>query len=262
MQFSDTRRRGAVHLTAGLALALAVSGCTLLGADDEPQPAEQDAPENAGQTSGVSPEGGEVVLVTHESFTLPDEVLQGFTEQTGLEVVVQASGDAGALTNQLVLTQGSPIGDAVFGIDNTFATRAVNEGVLSAYTPSDLPPEVSEHALPGDAANYLTPVDYGDVCINIDDAWFEAGPDRPDLSGPVRHLGGQLLQPRPGLSAGHHRRVRRGRLAGLLARPDGQRRRDHLRVVGLLRRRLHLQRGRPADRAVLCLQPALHHPRG
>ena len=174
MQFSDTRRRGAVHLTAGLALALAVSGCTLLGADDEPQPAEQDAPENAGQTSGVSPEGGEVVLVTHESFTLPDEVLQGFTEQTGYQVVVQASGDAGALTNQLVLTQGSPIGDAVFGIDNTFATRAVNEGVLSAYTPSDLPPEVSEHALPGDAANYLTPVDYGDVCINIDDAWFEA----------------------------------------------------------------------------------------
>ncbi|WP_256840473.1 thiamine ABC transporter substrate-binding protein [Ornithinimicrobium faecis] len=195
MQYADTRRRGAAHLAAGLGLALALSGCTLLGADDEPEPAGQNAPDgnapdSAGETSETSPQNGEVVLVTHESFTLPDEVLAGFTEQTGYQVVVQASADAGALTNQLVLTKGSPIGDAVFGIDNTFASRAVNEGVLTAYSPSDLPPEVSEHALPGEAADYLTPIDYGDVCVNIDDAWFEAEGIEPpqtlaDLTDPT-----------------------------------------------------------------------------
>lgn len=195
MQYADTRRRGAAHLAAGLGLALALSGCTLLGADDEPEPAGQNAPDDnaqdsAGETSETSPQNGEVVLVTHESFTLPDEVLAGFTEQTGYQVVVQASADAGALTNQLVLTKGSPIGDAVFGIDNTFASRAVNEGVLTAYSPSDLPPEVSEHALPGEAADYLTPIDYGDVCVNIDDAWFEAEGIEPpqtlaDLTDPT-----------------------------------------------------------------------------
>ncbi|USQ79773.1 thiamine ABC transporter substrate-binding protein [Ornithinimicrobium faecis] len=190
MQYADTRRRGAAHLAAGLGLALALSGCTLLGADDEPTPDQQNPQDSAGETSETSPQNAEVVLVTHESFTLPDEVLAGFTEQTGYQVVVQASADAGALTNQLVLTKGSPIGDAVFGIDNTFASRAVNEGVLTAYSPSDLPPEVSEHALPGEAADYLTPIDYGDVCVNIDDAWFEAEGIEPpqtlaDLTDPT-----------------------------------------------------------------------------
>src|SRR5690606_37319280 len=84
-----------------------------------------------------------------------------------------ASGDAGTVTNQLVLTKNSPIGDAVFGIDNTFATRAASEGVLAAYTPAELPDGAGEHALPGEAAAYLTPVDFGDVCVNVDDTWFE-----------------------------------------------------------------------------------------
>lgn len=179
-------------LACAAALTLTLTGCTLMGGQDE-APAGQDQhdpSENAGSTSGTPATQGEVVLVTHDSFTLPEEVVAGFTEETGYELVVQASGDAGALTNQLVLTKGSPTGDAVFGIDNTFATRAIEEGVLAAYSPEDLPAEVGEHALPWDGADYLTPIDYGDVCVNIDDAWFEAeGIDPPqtlqDLTDPT-----------------------------------------------------------------------------
>lgn len=172
-------------LACTAALTLALTGCTLIGAED---PTEQ---KSDAATGTLGPTGsGEVVLVTHDSFNLPDEVIAGFTEQTGYTLVVQASGDAGALTNQLVLTKGSPTGDAVFGIDNTFATRAIDEGVLAAYAPSELPAEVSAHALPGDGATYLTPIDYGDVCVNIDDAWFEAeGIESPqtlqDLTDPA-----------------------------------------------------------------------------
>lgn len=115
---------------------------------------------------------GEVVLVTHESFTLPDEVIEEFTAQTGYTLTVQAVGDAGAMANQLVLTAGSPLGDVVFGIDNTFASRVVNEGVLTTYSP-ELPDGAADHALTGEAAEYLTPISYGDVCVNIDDVWFE-----------------------------------------------------------------------------------------
>ena len=43
---------------------------------------------------------------------------------------IQPHGDAGELTNKLVLTKDDPIADGVFGIDNTFASRAVDEGVL------------------------------------------------------------------------------------------------------------------------------------
>ncbi len=193
---------------AGLTLAaLALAGCSLGGSDDEPaQPGAdngsqglaeegQDGSDGAGQTSdGAGQTGaqgsGEVVLVTHDSFNLPEEHLAAFTEQTGYDVTVQASGDAGTLTNQLVLTEGSPIGDAVFGIDNTFASRALDEGVLAAYQPAELPDGAQEHALAGDGSDYLTPIDYGDVCVNIDDTWFEAEGIEPpqtleDLTDPA-----------------------------------------------------------------------------
>ena len=61
---------------------------------------------------------------------------QEFTAQTGYTVKVEPNGDAGQLTNKLVLTKGAPIADVVYGIDNTFASRAVDEGVLADYTPS------------------------------------------------------------------------------------------------------------------------------
>ncbi len=52
---------------------------------------------------------------------------------------MQPSGDAGALTNKLVLTKDSPIADVVYGIDNTFASRAVDEGVLAELQPGRQP---------------------------------------------------------------------------------------------------------------------------
>ena len=63
------------------------------------------------------------------------DVLKEFTAKTGYTVKVEPNGDAGQLTNKLVLTKGSPIADMVYGIDNTFASRAVEEGVLADYTP-------------------------------------------------------------------------------------------------------------------------------
>jgi thiamine transport system substrate-binding protein len=147
--------------------ALALAGCTLAGENGS----ADDAPGDAG---GTGTAGGEVVLVTHESFSLPDEVLATFTKETGYQVTVQAVGDAGTMTNQLVLTNDSPIGDAVFGIDNTFASRAVEEGVLASYTPAELSERAGDFALEGEGASYLTPVSFGDVCVNIDDTWFEA----------------------------------------------------------------------------------------
>src|SRR3954471_6137735 len=83
--------------------------------------------------AGCTPTGPEkttLVLVTHDSFLLSEGTLEKFTEQTGIEVSVQAGGDAGELANKLVLTKDSPLGDVVFGIDNTFASRVVDAGVL------------------------------------------------------------------------------------------------------------------------------------
>ncbi len=141
----------------GLALTL-LTGCTLLAED----PAEDDASEGAAPTR--------VVLVTHDSFALPKRLLRGFETDTGLDLVVRRSGDAGTLTNKLVLTSDNPVGDVAFGVDNSFASRALDEGVF-ATTDVELPPGAEQFALP-DGADRMVPVDTGSVCVNADTDWF------------------------------------------------------------------------------------------
>ena len=97
-------------------MALVTTSCSLVGGDDD-----------SGDDSK------RVVLVTHESFVMSKELQKQFEDETGYDLVVKASGDAGALTNKLVLTKDDPTGDAVFGIDNTFGSRAIDEGVLAPY---------------------------------------------------------------------------------------------------------------------------------
>jgi thiamine transport system substrate-binding protein len=165
-------------------LALTVSACSLGGTTDA-----ADEPADAETTAG-GPQDRRVVLATHESWAVPDEVMQEFTEQTGYRVKVQAAGDAGTLTNKLVLTQDSPIADVVFGVDNTFASRAVEAGVFADHTPPDQPASAARFELPDEAGEAaLTPVDFGDVCVNVDDVWFaendvEPPADLADLTEP------------------------------------------------------------------------------
>ncbi len=124
------------------------------------------------ELASKAPESTTITIATHDSWAMSKEVLAQFTKQTGITVKVQAHGDAGELTNKLVLTKDDPIADGVFGIDNTFATRAVEEGVLATYSPAEEPESVAGFGLDGDAGDQLTPIDYGDVCINVDDTWF------------------------------------------------------------------------------------------
>ena len=143
-------------LTAGLLAALAISGCG----------------STAGKKAADRPESTTITIATHDSWAMSKEVMAAFTKQTGITVKIQKNDDAGALTNKLVLTKGRPLADGVFGIDNTFATRAIDEGVLAPYTPAAAPASVARFNLAGDGSTYLTPIDYGDVCMNTDNTWF------------------------------------------------------------------------------------------
>jgi thiamine transport system substrate-binding protein len=152
-----TVRRPWAAGTVVVALVTVLAGCSLSSSSEEPGAAKDKT----------------VVVATHDSWAMSKSVLAQFTKKTGYHVKVEPNGDAGQLTNKLVLTKGSPIADMTYGIDNTFASRAVDEGVLAPYTPPGLPDSVKSYALrdPEEAAR-LTPVDYGDVCVNIDDGWF------------------------------------------------------------------------------------------
>ena len=153
-----TRPVGVLAASAVAALSV-LTGCTATSELSRDKPAQ-----GSGETK--------VTLVTHDSWAMAEEVIASFEAESGYTVEVLPSGDAGEMTNKLTLTRENPIGDAVYGIDNTFATRAVDEDVLEPHTPADLPASAADHALQGAAGEVLTPIDWGDVCVNIDDAWF------------------------------------------------------------------------------------------
>ncbi len=154
--------RKKVVLGAALAAAaLVVTGCS--GAPAASQPASQPA-------SSAPTESQTLTVLTHDSFALPQETLDAFAKETGYKVTYSAPGDAGTVVNQLILSKDAPLGDVVFGIDNTFATRATDAGVLSPYSSPALP--AAADAWAADVNGALTPIDYGDVCLNADADWF------------------------------------------------------------------------------------------
>jgi thiamine transport system substrate-binding protein len=111
-----------------------------------------------------------VTLVTHDSFALTESLLADFRERSGITVTIVAGGDAGEVVNKAALTAGNPEGDVLFGVDNTLLSRALAAGVFDPYV-SPAAAEVAPE-LRASTSDAVTPVDYGDVCINIDDAWY------------------------------------------------------------------------------------------
>ena len=120
--------------------------------------------------SDSSSDDDTITLVTHDSFAVSDDVLEAFTAETGVKVRVLPAGDAGATLNQAILTADDPLGDVIFGVDNTFLSRATEADILVPYDSPELANVPDEFEL--DPRHRLTPVDRGDVCINFDKAYF------------------------------------------------------------------------------------------
>jgi thiamine transport system substrate-binding protein len=116
-------------------------------------------------------DGGEpdtVRLLTHESFLVSEDVLADFTRETGLTIEVFRGGDAGQVVNQAILTAGNPVADVIFGVDTTFLSRILAEDVLLPYRSERLD-DVDDRL---HADSRVTPIDFGDVCLNYDKAAF------------------------------------------------------------------------------------------
>ena len=160
----------------GAVVGVLLAGCSTVGVQDEPTATEGERVRD-------------VVLVTHESFALPKRLVKAWEKETGHKLVTRAAGDAGALTNKLVLTKDSPTGDVAFGVDNTFASRALEGGVFAEYG-GDMPAGADAYALDAEGSERLVPVDSGNVCVNVDTAWFAAHDQEPpatldDLTEPA-----------------------------------------------------------------------------
>ena len=150
---------------------------------------------------GGDPSGTTVTLMTHDSFSISDSVWEAFTAETGVTVELLEVGDAGAMVSEAILTKDAPLADVMFGIDNTFLQRGLDADLFVAYESPNLAgvPDTLEL----DADGRVTPISFGDVCVNY---WIDALPDGvaapttlEDLTDPAYE--GQLVVQSPETSS-------------------------------------------------------------
>ncbi|GAU70086.1 putative ABC transporter substrate-binding protein [Streptomyces sp. NBRC 110611] len=124
-----------------------------------------------GGTGGESTDARTVTLVSHDSFNASRSVLAAFEKESGYKVKVLKGGDAGKAVNQAILTKDNPQGDVLFGIDNTLLSRGLDAGLFTPYKAKGLD-DVPEALRLDQDRHRVTPLDYGDTCVNYDRAYF------------------------------------------------------------------------------------------
>jgi len=144
----------------------------------------------------------EVVLVTHDSFAISKPVRRAFERRTGLKLRILQAGDAGEALNRALLTAGDPQGDVFFGVDNNLLSRALDEELFVPYRSPELRHVNPRFVLDGE--HRVTPVDHGDVCLNIDRRWFRSrriAPPRSFADLALPRLRGLLVVENPATSS-------------------------------------------------------------
>jgi thiamine transport system substrate-binding protein len=130
-------------------------------------------------TTAPAPKIATVRLLTHSSFAVSKGVLADFTRQTGYSVKLVQPGDAGVMVNEAILRKDAPVADALFGVDNTFLTRALDAGIFDPYPARGL--DTVKASVAGDPQRRVTPIDESDVCVDVDRSWFghDGRPEAP-----------------------------------------------------------------------------------
>ncbi|MDA1349769.1 MAG: thiamine ABC transporter substrate-binding protein, partial [Chloroflexi bacterium] len=151
---------------------------------------------------GDKDEDRELVIMTHDSFDIGEEVIKEFEEANDATVVIQKAGDAGQALVRAILEKGNPSADLLYGIDNTYLGRALDEEIFDSYESKML------NKVPGrfilDDTNHVTPIDYAYVNLNYDKAFLDdAGMAPPstleELTGP--DWNGKLVVENPAVSS-------------------------------------------------------------
>jgi len=158
-------KRVRVSIAAAIAAAILLAAACSSGAKHTAPPSRP--------SSTIRPHITTVVLLTHSSFAASPAVLADFTAQTGYKVKLVQPGDAGVMVNEAILRKDHPVADALFGVDNTFLTRALDAGIFDPYVAPGLATVPAAQRV--DAQHRVTPIDESDVCVDYDRSWFGHG---------------------------------------------------------------------------------------
>ncbi|MCJ7717837.1 MAG: thiamine ABC transporter substrate-binding protein [Anaerolineales bacterium] len=120
-----------------------------------------------------------LTVMTHDSFAISEGVVNSFEEANKVQVQFLEVGDTGTAVNKAALSKENPLADVFYGVDNTFLSRALEEDIFEPYQ-SPLLEEISP-VFQLDPGFRALPVDFGDVCLNYQKAYFEeSGLEPPD----------------------------------------------------------------------------------
>ena len=115
--------------------------------------------------------GHTLTIMTHDSFAVSEKVISKFEDQYNTKVNILNSGDGNTTVNLAILNKTDPLADVLYGIDNILLTRALDANILEKYE-SPLTSNIPNQFLL-DTRQHVTPIDYGDVCINYDKSYFD-----------------------------------------------------------------------------------------
>src|SRR5436190_14266471 len=90
-------------------------------------------------TPAPTPTGPQTLTVmTHDSFAVSEAVVKSFEQANNAKIVFLQSGDAGAVLNKAILTKAAPLADLLYGVDNTFLSRALEANIFEEYASPEL----------------------------------------------------------------------------------------------------------------------------
>jgi len=112
-----------------------------------------------------------LTVMTHDSFSISEQTLQAFQDENDVQIRFLKSGDTGTTVNKAILTKDKPLADVLYGVDNTFLSRALEQEIFDSYSSVWLSAINDDFEL--DPTHRVLPVDFGDVCLNFDLAYFE-----------------------------------------------------------------------------------------
>jgi thiamine transport system substrate-binding protein len=139
-----------------------------------PPPTEEATPTSSPTTELPQPTAekpGTLTVMTHDSFAISQSVLDQFQNENNVKASFLEAGDTGTALNKAILSKNNPLADVFYGVDNTFLSRALNEGIFEPYDSPVLSQIPDKFKL--DPENRALPVDYGDVCLNYQKSYFQ-----------------------------------------------------------------------------------------
>ena len=181
-----------------LALMLIMLAAPLSGCLEPIEPITADADGGCEVLEPGRESDGVLRLLTYDIAAFSESMLDEFTNQTGYEVELIRTDDAGGILEQLLQTQQAQQADLAIGLDNTYLQTALNFCLLQTHN-ANVSGIATEALQPYDGP-LAVPFDQGDVCLNYD----ETRVDGTNLTVPTSlwnltepAWGGQVAFPSP-----------------------------------------------------------------